>query len=413
MDLLRQDILEALTNKSALWFSLLVIIGLCLALFVVAKIVKKSRRIKSCRSQETIRDIPETKQTLSATSISHTKIAPSDAKISIAVAEEELFKTVEEYPEELRDILKIDKAAWLKKLWQGLSKTRFQLNALKNLFVNASKLDDELLEQLHETLYRSDFGTSATDRLVSLIKSKFSGLQDKVSWPAIQQELSSVVLDIFERYNAPVNFSSSSPTVILIVGVNGVGKTTTIGKLAAHFLAQGKSVLLCAADTYRAAAIEQLQVWADRLQVDMIRHQAGADPAAVAYDAAKAAVSRNIDVLLIDTAGRLHNKTELMQELQKVNRVIGKDLPGAPHEIWLVVDATAGQNTLVQIKAFKDLIPVSGLIVTKLDGTAKGGVLIAATEQYNLPIRYIGVGEKASDLQAFTPKDYVESLFDL
>jgi fused signal recognition particle receptor len=211
--------------------------------------------------------------------------------------------------------------------------------------------------------------------------------------------------------DTPLNKPAEGPFVILVVGVNGVGKTTSIGKLAAHYVAEGKSVMLCAGDTFRAAAIEQLQVWGERIGVPVIKHQQGADPASVAFDAVKAAKARGVDVLLIDTAGRLHNKTELMDELAKVKRVITKEMPAAPHETWLVIDATTGQNAVQQVKAFGELVQLSGLVVTKLDGTAKGGVIIGIKQKFKLPIRYIGVGEKAKDLKEFSARDFAESLF--
>jgi fused signal recognition particle receptor len=235
---------------------------------------------------------------------------------------------------------------------------------------------------------------------------------EATSWELVASRLkekASVIMD--EAQKVSLRKPEKGPWVILVVGVNGVGKTTSIGKLAAHFLASDKKVLLAAADTFRAAAIEQLSVWGERLGVDVIKHQAGSDPAAVAYDAVKAAMARDTDVLLIDTAGRLHAKAELMAELGKINRIIGRDLPGAPHETWLVVDATTGQNAVQQVKAFKEVVDLTGIIVTKLDGTAKGGVLIGITDQFGIPIRYIGVGEKAADLRLFQSGEYVESLF--
>ena len=398
-----QNTLDSLSTLPVAWWAG----GGATALFFVLLIylsVKKRKKIPAPQTPDKKTD--DTVSSAPSPQTMPTSATPSEADLLVQVEEETR-------PSELIEIIETDRLTWLSKLRQGLSKTRHNLHALKNLFVTSSRMDADLLEQLHETLYRADFGTAATDKFVSHIEAKFKNSNDLLSWQVIQHELSAIATGIFNDVKVPIRYSTSSPTVILIVGVNGVGKTTTIGKLAAHYLVQEKTVLLCAADTYRAAAIEQLQVWADRLKLDMIRHQAGADPAAVAYDAVKAAIGRHSDILLVDTAGRLHNKNELMQELQKITRVLSKDLPGAPHEIWLVVDATSGQNTLAQIKSFKDLIPVSGLIVTKLDGTAKGGVLISATEQYGLPIRYIGVGEKASDLHAFTPEEYIESLFDL
>jgi fused signal recognition particle receptor len=200
--------------------------------------------------------------------------------------------------------------------------------------------------------------------------------------------------------------------VLLVVGVNGVGKTTTIGKLAARFVAEGKNVMLCAADTFRAAAIEQLMVWGERNGVPVIKQHQGADPAAVAFDGVQAAKSRGVDVLMIDTAGRLHNKNDLMNELSKINKSIGKAYEGAPHETWIVVDATTGQNAVQQVKAFSEVTPVSGIVVTKLDGTAKGGVIVGIADQFKIPIRYIGVGEKAADLRAFEGPEFMKSLLD-
>ena len=258
-----------------------------------------------------------------------------------------------------------------------------------------------MLENLHEALYRADIGVATADKLVDHVRKNMKQ-DDAASWEAVASRLK-------EQAGAILDVPQKAP--LRIVGVNGVGKTTTIGKLAAHFLAADKKVLLAAADTFRAAAIEQLSVWGERLGVDVVKHQAGSDPAAVAYDAVKAALSRGTDVLLIDTAGRLHAKAELMAELGKINRIIGRDLPGAPHETWLVVDATTGQNAVQQVKAFKEVVDLTGLVVTKLDGTAKGGVLIGITDQFGIPIRYVGVGEKAVDLRPFSPQEYVESLF--
>jgi fused signal recognition particle receptor len=198
--------------------------------------------------------------------------------------------------------------------------------------------------------------------------------------------------------------------VLLVVGVNGVGKTTTIGKLAAHYAASGKKVMLCAADTFRAAAIEQLQVWGERNQVPVIKQHQGADPAAVAFDGVQAALARGAEVLIIDTAGRLHNKNDLMNELGKIRKSIAKALPDAPHETWIVVDATTGQNANQQVKAFSEVTPLSGIVVTKLDGTAKGGVIVGIADQFKIPIRYIGVGEKAVDLKPFNGSEFMRGL---
>jgi len=304
----------------------------------------------------------------------------------------------------------LDRAGWLGRLRQGLDHTRQNLvSGLKALFTEATRVDDTLLAKIHETLFRADVGVTTADRLVADLKRRFQG-GDSPSWEDIRSALVDEITVLLDVPTNPIVQPGEGPLVILIVGVNGAGKTTTIGKLAAHFMAQDKSVLLAAGDTFRAAAIDQLQVWADRLSIDLVRHKPGSDPAAVAFDAVKAAKARQKDVLLIDTAGRLHNKKELMDELAKIKRVIAKDLPDAPHETWLVIDATTGQNALMQVKAFREAVNLTGLVVTKLDGTAKGGVVIGATVEHQLPIRYVGVGEKAADLRAFAPRDFAESL---
>jgi fused signal recognition particle receptor len=337
----------------------------------------------------------------------------SQTKASTPTALQEAAAPIELVPGAPRDVSEIradDQASWLNRLKQGLSKTRNQLN-LARLFGGRSAINDQLLEEVHETLYRSDMGVETADRLVGSLKRKFAGRADMPVWDEVAAALRDEVADVFQGNERPMAEPASGPLVILVVGVNGVGKTTSIGKLAARFVAEGKSVLLCAGDTFRAAAIEQLQVWGDRLNVPVIRQQQGSDPASVAFDGVRAAVARQVDILLVDTAGRLHSKTELMDELAKVKRVVNKELPGAPHETWLVIDATTGQNAVQQVKAFQEIIQLSGLVVTKLDGTAKGGVIIGIRNRFQLPIRYIGVGEKAADLKEFVAKDYAESIF--
>lgn len=312
---------------------------------------------------------------------------------------------------EVDEVRQTDRASWLGRLKKGLSKTRDALRgSLESLFTGQTKIDQGTLERLHELLYRADIGVATADKLVQAVKTKL-GKDEVANWEAVSACLKEEARTILTKNQASVVLPATGPFVVLIVGVNGVGKTTTIGKLGAHFLAEDKTVLLAAGDTFRAAAIEQLEVWGQRLGVDVVRHKQGSDPAAVAYDGVKAAMSREMDILLIDTAGRLHNKNELMAELAKINRVIGKDLPGAPHATWLVIDATTGQNAVMQVKAFKEVVGLTGLVVTKLDGTAKGGVIIGIADQFNLPILYVGVGEKAADLRAFNVDDYVDSLF--
>jgi fused signal recognition particle receptor len=220
------------------------------------------------------------------------------------------------------------------------------------------------------------------------------------------------LLGVLEASESPLQFAAESPTVVFLVGVNGSGKTTTTGKLASRFKSTGKSVLICAADTFRAAAIEQLQVWGERTGTDVIRQAQGADPSAVIFDAIQAAKARKTDLLLVDTAGRLHTKDNLMAELEKMRRIASRVIPGAPHEVWLVLDATTGQNGLEQARKFTESAGVTGLILTKLDGTAKGGIIVAITRELNLPIRFIGVGEQAEDLLPFEPDRFISSLFE-
>lgn len=314
-------------------------------------------------------------------------------------------------PAEVIEIKDLNRDNWLKKLSHGLSRTRNHLkDNLTSLLTGERPLDQDLLDDIHEALFKADLGVKTTDHLVSYLKKNFSS-DEKPTWENVRHYLKDEIARLLANPDQPINRPEQGPWVVLVVGVNGVGKTTTIAKLAASFLAEDKTVLMAAADTYRAAAIDQLQEWGKRLGVGVVAKAQGADPASVAFDAVKAAKARSADILLIDTAGRLHSKKELMDELGKIKRVISRELPQAPHETWLVIDATTGQNAIMQIKAFLEVVSISGLIVTKLDGTAKGGVVIGATDQFNLPIRYVGVGEKASDLRPFNPTDYAESLF--
>lgn len=298
---------------------------------------------------------------------------------------------------------------WVERLKDGLGKTRhsFQEN-LSSLF-NNNKIDESTLEKLHEILYRADIGVSAADTLVDHVRSTLSK-EEKADWEAVEKTLKNKITDILSNNATPINTPKSGPMVILMVGVNGAGKTTTIGKLSTHFVAQGKKVLLCAGDTFRAAAIDQLKVWGERVGMDVVAHKQGSDPAAVAFDGVKAAKARNADVLLIDTAGRLHSKKELMDELHKISKILKREIPEAPHETWLVIDSTTGQNANMQVRSFKEVADVSGLVVTKLDGTAKGGVIIGIAEQFNTPIRYIGVGESAEDLREFKAEEFADSV---
>ena len=317
--------------------------------------------------------------------------------------------------QKLGDIAEIksqDRETWFGRLRGGLARTRDALaGGLGTVLGSGTKIDDETLEKIHEVLYRGDVGVRTADRLVDGLRKSLAG--QTVGWEKVQESLAGIAAGIFAETEMPLAIPREGLFVLLVVGVNGVGKTTTIGKLAAHFAAQGKKVMLCAADTFRAAAIEQLMVWGERNNVPVIKQHQGADPAAVAFDGVQAAKARGMDVLIIDTAGRLHNKNDLMAELSKINKSIGKGYDGAPHETWIVVDATTGQNAVQQVKAFGDVTKITGIVVTKLDGTAKGGVIIGIADQFKIPIRYIGVGEKASDLRAFDGADFMRGLLDV
>ncbi len=292
------------------------------------------------------------------------------------------------------------------KLDQGLSKTEYKLAARLPLIKKFFTVNKDVLEEIEETLIATDIGVDLTEELVDKLrdvkKSEAAQLKD-----ILKEEL----LAILNSEEAPViNKVQSSPHIILMVGVNGTGKTTTIGKLAHRYASAGKQVMMAAADTYRAAAYQQLKIWAQRSGVEFLGNPKGKDPSGVAFDAVKSAVAKSIDVLLIDTAGRLHTKSNLMEELKKIKRVINKAYPDAPHDIWLVIEANAGQNGIVQAEQFNQAVGLSGLILTKLDGTAKGGIVLAINHKLNIPIRYLGVGEKLEDLVEFDPHDYVDVL---
>ena len=295
------------------------------------------------------------------------------------------------------------------RLKEGLTKTRKSFIENVESVFTGRKIDEETLEKLEEILIMSDVGTKASSEIMSVLreKAKSGEANDAISVKELLKHEMTAVLGEPQ----PLVVFGSKPFVILAIGVNGVGKTTTIGKLASRFRSQGLSVLLAAGDTFRAAAIEQLEIWAKRSDTQFVKHQKNSDPAAVAYDAVVAAQSRGIDVVIVDTAGRLHTKSNLMEELKKVKRSIDKALPGAPHEILLVVDATTGQNALRQAELFNEVSGVTGIALTKLDGTAKGGIIFAIKKGLGIPVRLIGVGEGIDDLRDFDPKEFVEALF--
>ncbi|GGX97783.1 signal recognition particle receptor FtsY [Litchfieldella qijiaojingensis] len=308
---------------------------------------------------------------------------------------------------------KAEKKSWLSRIRSGLSKTRANLSdGIADLFLGKKQIDDELLEDLETQLLMADVGIDATTEIIERLTERVSRKElsePQALYRALQEELTALLDPVAIPLSLPPK--GEGPFVILMVGVNGVGKTTTIGKLTQHFQREGRSVMLAAGDTFRAAAVEQLKVWGERNQVPVIAQHTGADSASVIYDALSAAKARKVDVLIADTAGRLHNKSHLMEELKKVRRVMTKLDESAPHEVMLVLDAGTGQNALSQAHTFNEAVPVSGITLTKLDGTAKGGIIFALAKQLGTPIRYIGVGESLDDLRPFAAKEFVEALF--
>ena len=298
------------------------------------------------------------------------------------------------------------------KLKQGLTKTRDNFTEkIGQIVMGYAKLDDDLLDEIEETLIMADVGVKTTEKLMASVKKGVKSKEIKEPAdlkPFLEKEITNLLLTGSDE----LKMAEEGPTVMLVIGVNGVGKTTTIGKLSAYYKEQGKKVMLAAADTFRAAAIDQLEVWGQRTGAEVIRHEEGSDPAAVAFDAVKAAKARNVDVLIIDTAGRLQTKANLMEELKKINRVIGREIPGAPHETLLVLDATTGQNAISQASIFTKAAPISGVVLTKLDGTAKGGVVVGIKAELSMPVKWIGVGEGVDDLRPFVAEDFAKALFE-
>ncbi len=302
---------------------------------------------------------------------------------------------------------KQEKAGYFKRLRRRLSKTRNSLSSgFDRIFAGKKKIDDDVLEQLEELLITSDIGVQTTMALIErLSKAKVADVSE------VKQILKDEILLILGSQAPVADEAQTKPHVVLVVGVNGVGKTTTIGKIAASARASGKKVLIGAADTFRAAAVEQLAIWAERADAEFVRNRENADPAAVAFDAVAAATARGCDIVLIDTAGRLHTKVNLMEELKKIKRAVSKQLEGAPHEILLVLDATTGQNALSQAQLFDEALDLTGLALTKLDGTAKGGIVISICSSLNIPLQYIGVGEQIDDLRLFDAEQFIDALF--
>lgn len=291
------------------------------------------------------------------------------------------------------------------KIKKGLSRTA---SSITNIFQGFTELDDDFYDELEESLILSDMGVTAATEAVELLRA--AAKKDKIKTvEEARQTLREILADMLRIGSSELNISTS-PSVVLVIGVNGVGKTTSIGKIASQMKQNGKNVLLCAADTFRAAAADQLEIWSQRAGVDIVRQDEGADPASVVYDAICAAKARKSDVILCDTAGRLHNKANLMNELGKIARIIDRELPGADKEVLLVLDGTTGQNGLIQAKQFQEIAGVTGIVLTKLDGTAKGGVVIAVAKELGIPVKYIGVGEGIDDLIPFDPAHFVEAI---
>lgn len=297
------------------------------------------------------------------------------------------------------------------KLKAGLSKTREsisqQVNSVFSMFV---KVDEELFESLEEALIMADIGVETSDYIIEELRSNVKS-KHITDGNLVKNELQEIISGILTENDSSVDISTQ-PSVILVIGVNGVGKTTSIGKIAAHYKSMGKKVLLAAADTFRAAAIDQLDIWAQRCGCDTIKHQENSDPAAVVFDACNAAKARGADILICDTAGRLHNKKNLMAELAKIDRVIERELPDSAKETLLVLDATTGQNAVSQAKLFAEAAKITGIVLTKLDGTAKGGIVISIAKEQNLPVKFVGVGEGIDDLQEFNSADFARALFE-
>ena len=365
-----------------------------LLVFILLKIFKRSR--KSLKEGPVVED--EGSELAVATA------KPEDVAVEEPAPEVELEPETVPAPAPTLGLFERFKA--------GLSKTQSSLvGRVDSLLRGRTTIDADLIEELEEILITADLGMQTTQQLIdSLESSRTKG--ELASPDQVRQLLMEELAKILNFDSKPLDLTSASPFVIMVVGVNGVGKTTTIGKLAHQFALEGKKVILGAGDTFRAAAAEQLQIWGDRADVEVVSHAEGADPSAVAFDAAKAAVARKADILLIDTAGRLHTKVNLMEELKKIRRVLDREIPGAPHEVLLVLDATTGQNALTQAKLFNEAVDLDGIVLTKLDGTAKGGIVVAIAAELQVPVRFVGIGEQLDDLRPFDAEMFVSVLFD-
>lgn len=295
------------------------------------------------------------------------------------------------------------------KFKQGLAKTRSVFTGVLDLFTGNHRVDKEFLTKLEEQLYLADVGGAATQTIVDRVR---QGFKDKEVGEDVKLFVRQQLRDLLADPSPGIAYAATGPTVVLIAGVNGAGKTTSIAKLAKRLTTEGKKVVVAACDTFRAAAVEQLTVWCQRIGCEIVKQQQGSDPAAVAHDACEKAKARGYDVLIVDTAGRLHTQTHLMKELEKIHRIVAKQIPGAPHEVLMVLDATTGQNAVAQAEQFTRTVKCTGIILTKLDGTAKGGSIFAIKQKVGLPVKYVGVGEQVDDLELFDPDSFVAALFE-
>lgn len=386
---------------------------------------KVENEVEENHTESTTEGIVEEVTKENDTTVEEVEIKEITTEENNVVEKTEVEEAVQEIPEENVEPVEVEETeevaveeqpteeekpkGFFAKIKAGLSKTRNNIiSSVENVLSAFTKIDEDLYEELEEALIMADIGVETSLYIIEKLREKVK--DEKIHDPAeVKGAIIRVITEILEKDDEP--FELPHPSVVLVIGVNGVGKTTTIGKLTHNYMENGKTVLLAAADTFRAAAIDQLQVWADRNNAQLIKHQENSDPGAVVYDAVQAAKARNTDVLICDTAGRLHNKKNLMEELRKISKIVNKEYSDAKVETLLVLDATTGQNALQQAKLFKEVADITGLVLTKLDGTAKGGIVLAIKHEMNIPVRYIGVGEQMDDLQEFNSKDFAKALF--
>jgi len=368
---------------------------------------------------DTVRLIPITQETAVVKDDTKCQVSVlSEKQVSIlqetAVTEVEIERPVLVPPEKVvkKEAVEIRPTVSSEKLKKGLEKTRSRFwSRLGKFFSFRRSIDESVLEELEDILIGADIGVKPVQRLIKKIKEAWKS-KTLTETSQINDFIKGILKEDLQSWQIDIHYARKSPTVIMVVGVNGVGKTTAIAKLANFLIKDGKKVMVAAGDTFRAAATDQLEIWSKRIGAEIVKHQTGSDPAAVAYDALEASISRGIDVLIVDTAGRLHTHENLMNELSKIKRVISKKIPDAPHEVLLVLDATTGQNAISQAKVFKQAVDVTGIFLAKLDGTAKGGIVLGMRSEINIPVKFIGLGETADDIEKFNPDAFVNALFE-